>query len=75
MEKTLIRGVERATGHHWDTVSRYYHLIGEHAEILNECYLWDRAPGRACCERADPRAGLVPDLSSGVGTGRIRTQA
>jgi len=46
MEKTLIRGVERATGHHWDTVSRYYHLIGEHAEILNECYLWDSAPGR-----------------------------
>jgi hypothetical protein len=46
MEKTSIRGVERVTGHHRDTVSRYYHLIGEHAEILNECYLRDIAPGR-----------------------------
>lgn len=46
MEKTSIRGVERVTGHHRDTISRYYHLIGEHAEILNECYLRDIAPGR-----------------------------
>ena len=33
------------TGHHRDMVSRYYHLIGEHAEILTECYIQDNAPG------------------------------
>jgi transposase-like protein len=46
MEKTSIRGVERVTGHHRDTVSRYYHLIGEHAEILNEYYLRNIASGQ-----------------------------
>jgi transposase-like protein len=45
MEKTSIRGVERVTGHHRETISRYYRLIGEHAEILNECYLRDITPG------------------------------
>ena len=46
MEKTSIRGVERVTGHHRDTVSRYYPLIGEHAELLNEYYPQDVQSGR-----------------------------
>lgn len=46
MERTSIRGVERVTGHHRDTVSRYYHLIGEHAELLNEYYLRELPLGR-----------------------------
>lgn len=46
MEKTSIRGVERVTGHRQATISRYYHLIGEHAELLNEFHLQDVQPGR-----------------------------
>lgn len=46
MERTSIRGVERVTGHHRDTISRYYRLIGEHAELLNEYHLRDLSPGR-----------------------------
>jgi len=45
-EKTSIRGVSRVTRHHQDTISRYYRLIGEHAEILNECFLQDLISGR-----------------------------
>ena len=44
LEKTSIRGVERVTGHHRDTVSQYYPLIREHAEIRTECSIRDNAP-------------------------------
>jgi hypothetical protein len=33
-------------GHHQDTMSRYYHLMGEHAELLNEFLLQDVQPGQ-----------------------------
>lgn len=41
MEKTSIRGVSRVIDHHRDTISRYYHLIGDHAESLNDHYIHD----------------------------------
>lgn len=46
MERTSIRGVEQVTGHHRDTVSRYYRLIGEHAGLLNEYDLHETPPVR-----------------------------
>ena len=45
MEKTSIRGVSRVINHHRDTISRYYHLIGEHAENLNDHYIRDIPAG------------------------------
>ena len=45
MEKTSIRGVSRVIDHHRDTISRYYHLIGNHAENLNHHYLCDIPAG------------------------------
>jgi transposase-like protein len=45
MEKTSIRGVSRVTDHHRDTISKYYRLIGEHAEKLNGHYLQNISPG------------------------------
>lgn len=45
MEKTSIRGVSHITDHHRDTISKYYHLIGEHAEELNKHYFRDIFPG------------------------------
>lgn len=45
MEKTSIRGVSRVINHHRDTISRYYHLIGEHAEKLNDHYIRDIPAG------------------------------
>lgn len=45
-EKISIRGVSRITGHHQDTISRYYKLFGEHAEVLNEFFLQDLTPDR-----------------------------
>lgn len=36
VERTSSRGVARVTGHHQETIIRYYLLIGEHAELLNE---------------------------------------
>ena len=44
-EKTSIRGVSRVIGHHRDTISRYYHLIGEHAENLNDHFIRDISAG------------------------------
>ncbi|WP_292491219.1 hypothetical protein [Methanoculleus sp. 10] len=38
MEKTSIRGVAQVTGHHQGTITRYYRLIGEHAEHLSEFF-------------------------------------
>lgn len=46
MEKTSIRGVARVTGHHQDTVARYYRLIGEHAELLSDLVLQSLSLGR-----------------------------
>lgn len=45
MEKTSIRGVSRVLDHHRDTISKYYHLIGKHAEILNDHYIRGISPG------------------------------
>ena len=45
MEKTSIRGVSRVINHHRDTISRYYHLIGEHAENFNDHYIRDIPAG------------------------------
>lgn len=44
-EKTSIRGVSRVIDHHRDTISRYYHLIGDHAETLNDHYIRDIPTG------------------------------
>ena len=41
-----MRGVARVTGHHRDTISRYYRLLGDHAERLNEFFLQHVSPGR-----------------------------
>jgi len=46
MEKTSIRGVSRITGHHQSTIIRYYRLIGEHAELLNESFQQSPSLGR-----------------------------
>jgi hypothetical protein len=46
MEKTSIRGVSRITGHHQGTIIRYYRLIGEHAELLNESFQQNPPLGR-----------------------------
>lgn len=45
VEKTSIRGVSRIIDHHRDTISRYYHLIGDHAEILNDHNICDVPAG------------------------------
>lgn len=44
-EKTSIRGVSRVIDHHRDTISRYYHLIGDHAETLNDNFIRDITAG------------------------------
>ena len=45
-EKTSMRGVARVTGRHRDTISRYYRLLGEHAERLNNHTIQEITPGR-----------------------------
>ena len=44
-EKTSIHGVSRVSGHHCDTISRYYHLIGDHAKGLNDNFIHDIPAG------------------------------
>lgn len=36
VEKNGIRSIERLTGHHRDTVSRFLEQIGEHARLVNK---------------------------------------
>lgn len=38
VEKNSIRGVSRLTNIDRGTISRYFHLFGEHAALLNEIY-------------------------------------
>ncbi len=45
-EKISMRGVSRVTGHHLATIARYYHLAGEHANLLIAISLQDLGPNR-----------------------------
>lgn len=47
VEKASIRGESKVIHHHRDTIASYYHLIGDHAEILNDHYIRN-IPGRDC---------------------------
>lgn len=47
-ENTSIRGASRITGISRNTISRYYRLIGTHAECLNEIHTATISPGE--CE-------------------------
>lgn len=38
-EKTSVRGVYRVLDHHRDTISKYFQLIGQYAEILNDHFI------------------------------------
>lgn len=41
MEKTSIRWISRVLDHHRDKISKYFHLIRQHAEILYNHYIRD----------------------------------
>jgi hypothetical protein len=41
VEKNGIRGIERITGHHRDTIGRRLEDLAEHAEELNEYFIHD----------------------------------
>ncbi len=45
-EKISMRGVSRVTDHHLATISRYYRLAGEHANLLTATSLQNLGPER-----------------------------
>jgi transposase-like protein len=45
VEKISMRGLSRMTGITRKTISRYNHIFGEHAELLNECHNVNISPG------------------------------
>ena len=45
-EKISMRGVSRVTGHHLATITRYYQLAGEHANLLTATSLQDLGSDR-----------------------------